>query len=229
MYYKNANRPGWANFNLDGSDRTPGVETSQLYHLDANSAATCAFIKRHHGQPFFFYCAYRAPHVPLDAPAKYLERFPGEMPERRRQALAMISAIDDGVGAIRAELYRQGLLGNTMILFMSDNGPSRETRNWLDGRKDPYYGGGAGSLRGHKFSLYEGGIRVPGLLSWPDREVEAFERWSEGARKDDVDGLHPDRWQRRRLVVRGSARATLCDLEGLLRVILAPGGLSAPS
>ena len=42
----------------------------------------------------------------------------------------------------------------------------RESRNWLDGRTDPYYGGTAGMLKGHKFSLYEGGIRVPGILRW---------------------------------------------------------------
>jgi uncharacterized sulfatase len=64
VYYKNANRPGWANYNLDGRDRRPGPEQSKLYHLDVNSAAACAFIKRHYDEPFFFYCAYRAPHVP---------------------------------------------------------------------------------------------------------------------------------------------------------------------
>ncbi|NQT88424.1 sulfatase-like hydrolase/transferase, partial [bacterium] len=46
VYYKNANRAGWANFHLDGSKRQPGPENSKLYHLDANSAAACAFIKR---------------------------------------------------------------------------------------------------------------------------------------------------------------------------------------
>jgi arylsulfatase A-like enzyme len=80
---------------------------------------------------------------------------------------AMLSAVDDAVGSILAELERQGVLANTCCFFTSDNGPSRETRNWLDGRRDPYYGGTAGSLKGHKFSLFEGGIRVPGILSWP--------------------------------------------------------------
>ena len=69
----------------------------------------CAFIKRHKAEPFFFYLAYRAPHVPLDATKKYLDRFPGEMPERRRQCLAMLSAVDDGVGQVMATLRQNGL------------------------------------------------------------------------------------------------------------------------
>ena len=62
-----------------------------------------------------------------------------------------------------------GLAENTFSYFQSDNGPSRETRNWLDGTQDPYYGGTAGKLKGHKFSLYEGGIRSPGIMHWPQQ------------------------------------------------------------
>ena len=79
---------------------------------------------------------------------------------------AMISAVDDGVGEIRAELERQNLLENTILYFQSDNGPSRESRNWLDGNEDLYYGGSTGVFSGHKFSLFEGGIRVPAILFW---------------------------------------------------------------
>ena len=64
-------------------------------------------------------------------------------------------------------LKRQGILEDTVIFFQSDNGPSRESRNWMDGRGDPYYGGQPGGLKGHKFSLFEGGIRVPGIFCWP--------------------------------------------------------------
>ena len=116
--------------------------------------------------PFMMYVAYNAPHYPMHAPRKYLDRFP-HLPADRRIMAAMLSAVDDGVGQITDELERLGIYEDTIIFFQSDNGPSRESRNWMDGRGDPYYGGLPGGLKGHKFSLFEGGIRVPGIFSWP--------------------------------------------------------------
>ncbi len=114
------------------------------------------------------YVAYNAPHYPMHAPEKYMKRF-SHLPWDRQVMAAMISAVDDGVGEIRNELRRQGIDGNTIIYFQSDNGPSRESRNWLDGKTDLYYGGTSGIFKGHKFSLFEGGIRIPAILSWPER------------------------------------------------------------
>ncbi len=122
------------------------------------------FIKRHKDEPFFLYVAYNAPHYPMHAPEKYLDRFP-DLPWDRRILAAMLSAVDDGVGEITAALDELGLRENTIIYYQSDNGPSRESRNWLDGTEDFYYGGSSGKFTGHKFSLFEGGIRVPALIN----------------------------------------------------------------
>lgn len=122
------------------------------------------FIRRHKDEPFMLYLAYNAPHYPMHAPEKYINRF-AHLPWDKRIMAAMISAVDDGVGEIMAELKRLGIDDNTIIYYQSDNGPSRESRNWMDGSTDPYYGGTAGKLSGHKFSLFDGGVRVPAIIS----------------------------------------------------------------
>ena len=119
-------------------------------------------------QPFFLYVPYNAPHYPMHAPQEYMDRF-AHLDWDRQVMAAMLAAVDDSVGAILDDVERLGLAEDTCSFFTSDNGPSRETRNWLDGTLDPYYGSSSGKLKGHKFSLYEGGIRLPGIMHWPGR------------------------------------------------------------
>jgi arylsulfatase A-like enzyme len=140
------------------------------YLTDIITRRAVDFVRRsaQDDRPFFLFVPYNAPHYPMHAPQTYLDRFPDLPPERRIMA-AMISAVDDGVGAVMAELERQNARDNTFVFFQADNGPSREVMNWLDGRMNAYYGGTTGRLKGHKFSLYEGGIRSPALMSWPAR------------------------------------------------------------
>lgn len=150
------------------------LKQSHGYCSDVYTDAAMQFIEDTQHQPFFVYLPYNAPHTPLEAPEKeyaaYRQvdlssgQFPkfGYPPEGKpmtedemARLYGMVENIDTNFGRLMQKLDDLQLTNNTIVIFLTDNGPQQ-----------PRYNGG---LRGRKASVYEGGIRVPCYVRWPAR------------------------------------------------------------
>lgn len=117
------------------------------------------FIQQNKDKPFFMYFALNSPHYPYQGHAKWLKHYKN-LPYPRNLYAAFLSTQDETIGQLVGTVDRLGLRKNTIIIFQSDHGHSHEER--------AHFGGGSsGPYRGAKFSMFEGGLRVPAIISWP--------------------------------------------------------------
>jgi arylsulfatase A-like enzyme len=131
------------------------------YFGDLMVEEVCRFMDIHQKDPFFLYWAINMPHYPLQGKEEFRKLYEG-MDEPRKSYAAFVSTMDDMIGRALKHLDDLGLSRNTLVIYMSDHGHSTEIRTFGGG-------GNAGPYRGAKFSLFEGGIRVPAMIRLPGR------------------------------------------------------------
>ena len=135
------------------------IHRTGCYFPDLMVEEASQFMETHRDRPFFVYFAMNGPHYPYQGDPRWLDRFK-DLPHPRNLYAAFLASIDERIGSLLKRVDELGLREKTIVVFQSDHGHSMEERAHLGG-------GSAGPYRGAKFSMFEGGIRVPALISWP--------------------------------------------------------------
>jgi arylsulfatase A-like enzyme len=123
------------------------------YLTDNLARESVRFIERHHKKPFFLYLPFNAVHWPLQAPAADIKRF-NTGDKERDILMGMLWRMDVAVGEVLKALKRTGADKNALIIYFSDNGGALRNKS------------NNGVLCGYKHMVYEGGLRVPFIVSW---------------------------------------------------------------
>jgi arylsulfatase A len=121
------------------------------------------FMEENRNRPFALFVTFHAPHEPISTPPDVASMYAGFQNPTQPQYYGSVSLVDREVGRLRGAMREMGLDRNTLVLFSSDNGP--ETLKRYPGSERSH--GSPGPLRGMKLHLYEGGHRVPGILTGP--------------------------------------------------------------
>jgi len=158
-----------ANFFLNG--KAMGVMEGFSAQIVAGELIKWLRNYRDDNRPFFITLWFHEPHGPIESNPEFIQRYKEVRDPSFQQYLANVTQIDEAVGEIVAVLKEEGVYDETLIWYTSDNGPEgpHEYGSFNNENKigSPRYRGSTGGLRGRKRYTHEGGIRVPGIISWP--------------------------------------------------------------
>lgn len=145
----------WNNYFDSPLERNGRAVQTSGYITDVITQAAIGFIEQHRSEPFFCYVPYNAPHGPFQVPDKYFDKYIARgLDAKTATVYGMCENIDQNVARLIETLEANGLTRDTIVIFLTDNGPNGARFN--------------GGMRGAKGSAHEGGCRVPLFIHWPD-------------------------------------------------------------
>jgi arylsulfatase A len=144
----------WNNYFDTTLERDGKPAATKGYITDVLTDEAIAFLERRRAGPFFCYVPYNAPHSPFQVPDALFEKYKARgFGDRDASVYGMVENVDANVGRLLKKLEDLGLARDTIVVFLTDNGPNTDRFN--------------GGMKGRKGSVHEGGIRVPLFLRWP--------------------------------------------------------------
>lgn len=144
----------WNNYFDTTLEHNGRLVKTKGYISDVFTDAAINFIEKNKERSFFCYVPYNAPHSPFQVPDRYFDKYKNRgLDDKTACVHGMVENLDDNIGRILKRLDELKLSDNTIVLFLTDNGPNSDRYN--------------GSMKGRKGSVHEGGIRVPLFIRWP--------------------------------------------------------------